>query len=346
MDDKYIASGSNDGTIKLWETETGRLIKTFYGDYSLYLDDNNIERERYGGNCEIAELAFDRNILLVGFKRSDDEDFFKFYNINDIIEMLERLEIYEDNPNDPIFDRFASISLDVNEWRREIDIAMIGDSPLGDSPLELHERSVYCVAWHPSGDYALTGGVDNTIKKYNIGLSLAIDEAFGCIKNYEGHNNSVWSLAFTPDGESFVSGSYDGTVKLWDFEAGDVIRTFRDFDQEAVYSVAISPDGKYILSAGWDKKIRLWKLKTGKLVKVLKGHRKVIRSVAFSPDGKLCVSGSQDKTIRIWDIEEGCVKQILEAHDNTINQVSFSSDGKYILSAGYDNIIKLWKKED
>jgi WD40 repeat protein len=111
-------------------------------------------------------------------------------------------------------------------------------------------ETIRALAFSPDGETFASGGDDKTISLW----STASD---GKIKALEGHGNRVVALAFSPNGRMLVSGSEDGTVKLWDVGSGQLLATFEGHVRP-VRAVAFLPDGHRIASAGDDMTVRLW----------------------------------------------------------------------------------------
>ena len=117
-----------------------------------------------------------------------------------------------------------------------------------------------------------------------------------------GHTGLVYSVAFSGDGRLLASASGDRTVRVWDVAAAKCVAVLTGHTDE-VFSAVFHPDGKRLASAGRDRAIWLWDLATGQEVARLEGHTNYVFSLAFSPDGTSLVSGSGDGTVRIWDTE-------------------------------------------
>jgi WD40 repeat protein len=115
-----------------------------------------------------------------------------------------------------------------------------------------------------------------------------------------GHADLVYSVAISADGKRIVSGSVDGAVKIWDAAGGKELHTLTGH-KGAVYGVAITPDGKRVASGGEDRTVNVWDAETGKLERTLTGHTAAVTGVGVSADGQRVVSGSRDGTLKVWD---------------------------------------------
>jgi WD40 repeat protein/serine/threonine protein kinase len=73
--------------------------------------------------------------------------------------------------------------------------------------------------------------------------------------DFAGHEGAVTCVAVSPDGKRLASGSKDKTVRVWDTTSGKLIHRFDDEDE--VRGVAFAADGKTVFSAG--KRIRMWR---------------------------------------------------------------------------------------
>ncbi len=114
-----------------------------------------------------------------------------------------------------------------------------------------------------------------------------------------GRFAAIWAVDLSPDGQTVAGACLDGTVRLWDLATGTKERILRGHTGRVMW-VAFSPDGHTLASCSFDATIRLWDPVTGEPRDVLHGHRAVVTRCAFSPDGQLLASSSTDRTIRVW----------------------------------------------
>jgi len=368
-DGKYIASGSSDETIKLWNVETGELIRTLVGNTGCVHSLNFSPNEKYlvSGSCDKTIKLWNVETgklikTLIGHISGVDsvnfspdgkylasgswDNTIKLWNVEtgELVRTLEGHTGYVRSVNfSPNGKYLASGSLDktIKLWNIETGEVI--------RTFEGHTDDIRSVNFSPEGKYLASGSSDKTIKMWNVKTGKLI-------KTLEGHTNDVNSVNFSPDGKYLASGSRDGTNRLWNVETGELIRILEDKKILSIgttgtpvkiscpiESVNFNHNGKYLASGNWDGAIGLWNVETGELVRTLKKHTDRARQINFSPDGKYLASGSGG-TIKLWNVETGKLIKTLGGHISDVAAINFSPDGKY-LASGSGGIIKLWNVE-
>ena len=200
-------------------------------------------------------------------------------------------------------------------------------------------KKVNSVAFHPNGQYVVSGSRDRTLRLWNWEQNLVTPP-------FVGHEGEVNSVLFGHNGQYIISGSDDGTIRLWNFQLQPIGKPFVGH-QGAINSVVISPDGQYIVSGGADGTIRFWNLRGESIRRPLTGHKGAINSVAISPDGQYIASGGADNTIRLWNSKGKLVCKPFAGHQEVYSKegiycVFFSPNSQSIASCGADATIRLW----
>jgi len=200
--------------------------------------------------------------------------------------------------------------------------------------IQAHLEGVWSAEFSPDGSQIITGGLDKTIKIWQIDGQE--------VTQIVGHTAPVRSACFSPDGQTILSSSSDKTLALWNLQ-GDRLHTFTGHTA-AVWSAQFSPNGEMIVSGSGDQTIKLWH-RDGTEILTISGHRGDVRTVLFSPDGKWIISGGADKNIMIWSLD-GTLIYTLKGHTADIRSISISPSGEFIASGSGDNILKLWQIEN
>ncbi len=113
-----------------------------------------------------------------------------------------------------------------------------------------HQLWVECVAFGPDGQLLASGADDYTARLWRVADGSPL-------RTLEGHTKSVFSVSFSPDGQVLATGSEDDTIRLWRVSDGTLLQTL-DGQAGPVVSVSFSPDGKLLASASSDGVISLW----------------------------------------------------------------------------------------
>jgi WD40 repeat protein/serine/threonine protein kinase len=202
-----------------------------------------------------------------------------------------------------------------------------------------HRHLVFSVAFSPDGTRLATASFDQTVKVWDLTSGKEVGVC-------QGHLDRVLRVRFSPDGKLLASTSMDQTVKLWDAGTGKCLHTYRGHAL-GVPDVAFSPDGKVLASAG-DQTVRLWEVKTGPNgdgARTLPVHDLPVQVVAFSPEGTRAAMAA-DETTRIWDLTTGRRLRTLEGHKGTVRSAAFSRDGRQLVTCANDGTVKLWDVAD
>ena len=106
-------------------------------------------------------------------------------------------------------------------------------------------------------------------------------------------------------------------------------------------NIVYSPNGK-LLAVASGRTISFHEASTGAEIGVLSSHSADINCLAFSHNGLTIASGSNDNTVLLWDARTTKQRLVLKGHKGPIHSVAFSLAPYILASAGMDGTIQLW----
>ncbi len=380
-DGKFIATGSRDNSVKLWEVATGREIRTFTGHLST-----------------VNTIAFDPTGKLMATGSSDMSII-----LWEVATGKEMLRITEHNDRVTSLD-FSTDGLELasgGTGRKAYTWNVATGEKTGEYKTYPPQVGVN-VLFSKDTKQLITGNDDGKIVIYDLAKKEAIDTLRNISPRSCGGCPSYIQL--NEKGTELLSASDNGPVTLWNLKSGKIIREYgqegddynavgmkgsyvfvSDEDTIKVWntsgklvrkiiikdtdinSVVISADGKYITAATNDKITRTWNIRTGKLTQTLKGflnaknedgleldpesywQRHISRYISFrddikiSPDEKYIVKGHYGFVAQLLDLSKGRVVRTFVGHEKAVICSEFSKDGKYLFTGSGDQTVKMWE---
>ena len=324
-DGKHLLSASWDSTLRIWNVETGDVMRTIQRDT---WRNNNAS---FSPDGKLIMCSSDSVITLYDAKTGEETNNF----VNDWWVISAKFT--------PDGKRIIATSndnkiriMDVNTGEIEKTITGKCDyySYASVSP---DGKKIVCTPSKYGDLHYFRNAIDVDFSDSLVVPVKVIDLETGEeLLTLNGHKYYVSIAAFSPDGSRIVTGSYDMTVKVWDALSGKEMFSM-NANNSSVDAANYSPDGKKIvsISPSTDKPVMVWNAMTGEELESFSGHLSAVNAAYFSLDGKQIVTASKDKTIRIWDINDNNDKQVLfRNRNNSINWGEvMSSDGKLIISS-------------
>ena len=322
-DGRWVVSGGDDTTLRVWDSETGLCIKTMEGHFS-----------------PIRALSLTpegRRAVSVGYSGLrvwDIETGRCIRNLEQHSSVVCAVSVTSDG------NRATSASWDetFRVWDLETKrcIRIMEGVGFNGSTMKVSME----------GDRAISGcAFNDTVGVYDLDTGR-------CIKVLEGHTSSVNVLCWTRDGHRAVTVCQDKKLRIWDLETGCCIQTLKghsDFVDtmfaEFVHTAIVTPDGRGILSGDRGNCFRLWDLVSGCCSQIMEGYGEKIHSfhVDLTPDGRKAVVACSDGTLRVWELASGkCIKTFLT---NSFGSVSVTSDrGARAVTVSSDKL-RIWDLE-
>ncbi|PON97901.1 Guanine nucleotide-binding protein, beta subunit [Trema orientale] len=221
--DGVIYTGSEDCTIKVWETLQGKLIRELKGhgkwvnsislntEYVLRTGAFNHTGKQYSSAVDMKKVALERynkvkgkgpEILVSG---SDDLTMF-------------------------MWEPFIS---------KEPKTRMTG-----------HQCEINQVCFSPDGQWIASASFDKSVKLWN-------GTTGNFVATFRGHVGKVFQISWSADSRFLLSCSEDSTLKVWDVRSRKLKQDLPGHTSW-VYVVDWSPDGQKVASGGEDRVLKLW----------------------------------------------------------------------------------------
>jgi eukaryotic-like serine/threonine-protein kinase len=153
---------------------------------------------------------------------------------------------------------------------------------------------ITALAFSPDSGRLAAGWIDGTARLWNA----ASGQPLGSPGN--GVSGAVPPVAYSPDGQRIAGGEETGDIVVRESGTGRLLATLKGH-AGPVDAVAFSPDGTRIVSGSRDKTIRVWDSATYDPLLVMGDHDEAIASLVFSPDGARLYSTSADGSVRVWE---------------------------------------------
>ena len=324
--DNQLVSESFDGSIRFWNTETGKNEQTLVGGYI--------------GNIESVVLSPDGQTLASIGNRGWENTNIYFWDVNTekikssiTTKQVQHLESVYFSPDGRTF---IGRSEDNQRYTNNKETIYFWDVNTGEMKKKI--ANLGPDRFSPDGRILIDS--NGTLWDVNTGEQKA------SIKQ------KIESVRFSPDSKTLVTieteknedsygsarsgGSSGKNIHLWDTNTGERKRSISN-EKETFESVRFSPDSKTLVTIGTQKevdrhgytrsgmssgkKISLWNIDTGERKRSITVEIETFKSVQFSPDGKkVVIIGTQKKddpyeysrsteshgeNIHLWDIDTG-----------------------------------------
>jgi WD40 repeat protein len=116
-------------------------------------------------------------------------------------------------------------------------------------------------------------------------------------------DGAVFSLAFSPNGVRLAAGDTRGRTALWVPSHPQPPR-FLEGHRGIVYGLGFTPDNRWVVTSGEDRRACIWEPSTGRLVEEYEWHQGWVTCLAVAPDGLTVATAGQDRVIALWDLPE------------------------------------------
>ena len=305
-DGRWLASVSQDGTTRVWDTVTGKVLTEIQHvgvspapfSPSFSPDSRRVVSTSGDGTVGVRDMTTGKILIKIRYK------------------------------GEAIL---AAFSLDgrwvVSTYRD--GAVLVWDASTGNRLAGVRQdQPAFSASFSPDGRRVVNGSLDGTVSVWDVSPRKPLSEVRS--------SSQVRSVSLSPDGRHMISASDDGMVRVSDTLSGQILTEMKH--AKPVSLASFSPDGQRVVSASDEGTVRVSDALSGQMLAEVK-HSKRVRSVSFSPDGRRVVSASEDGTVRVSDAQTG--KALAEVKQMA-KTASFSPNGQKVISASEKGALRVW----
>jgi WD40 repeat protein/tRNA A-37 threonylcarbamoyl transferase component Bud32 len=353
---KRALTGSQDGTVRLWDVEKGKELKCF-DDFEAWVyavaisPDGTKALAGYGG-LKLKDgklLSKDGRAVQAGYGvRLWDLESGKLLAGTKLPTATFIVAFSLDGQRA----LYKTAEEDLKVWDIEGKKALPPIKGVGFWQMSL--------AWAPDGRHALLGGPKEKLSLWDLQKGKRV-------RNFVGHSAQVNTVAVSRDGKWAVSGAgefvpvkdkpparKDCSLCVWDYESGEEV--LRIPTQNPIRSVALSPDRKFALSGDERGNLIQWDLRkkppegvapgaSPRQMRRVTGLGGMVTAVSCSPNGRraLAVAGAN---LHLVSLETGKPIHVFRGHQQPIAGLAVSRSWKRALTGSSDGTARLWDLEE
>lgn len=286
FDDHILASGSYDATIKIWDIESGRELRSLVG-------------HELGVRC----LQFDDTLLVSG-------------SLDGTLKMWDLrtgrlLRTLTGHGGGVIALHLQGKTIASGSQDKTISVWNFADR--SRSVLRGHTDWVNAVRLDLASRTLLSASDDCTVRLWDL-------DSKRCIRTYEGHVGQVQQVVALPP--EFDAGASEACASADDAGAAAAAHAAAAAPFYEPDDPARPLPPRYMLTGSLDATIRLWDVRTGACLRTFFGHVEGIWGLAA--DTLRVVSAANDRMVKVWDPRSGKCEHTFTGHAGPVTCVGLS----------------------
>jgi pre-mRNA-processing factor 17 len=238
-DGTRFVSASFDRFLRLWDTETGKVLQTFGNKKVPYCVEFYPKDDNY-----FVVGCSDNKIVTYDATTGEITQEYNHHlaPINSIV------FVEDDNGTTKMISSSDDKKVLVWEWDIGVPIKYISDPTMHSMP---------SLVMHPSQKFFVGQSLDNNIVCFQVGQKFKLSKK----KKFSGHQVAGYACepAFSPDGRFLVSGDGKGRIFFWDWKMQKTLQKYKAHDSGPAIACVWHPrEPSVMFTCGWDGVIKMW----------------------------------------------------------------------------------------
>lgn len=346
LDGNRILTASMDGTLRIWDGETGRVLQIMEGHTSMILGatilgdgrilswsaDNTLRT--WDGVTGRALRVFVGHEGWVWSAREVGKDLL-------VSQGSRTIRMWRASTGQAVF-TFGTVHRPVSHGTPLTDgRILVGYS---NGKLEIRDVETGKEEHRLEGHNAKIDGAlelsDGRLLTWDSDVQLWIwDGGFGRILNAGTDVKETISGALELADRHILTWANDNSTPLiWDVDTGEVVEV-DDPHPRAFLRPTLTDDGR-VLTSTYGNDFWLWDVQAGRRTLEISGHGSSVRG-ALVLDAERVLSWAWDNTLRVWDSNDGTELAVLRGHTDHVTGASLLSDDR-VLSWSTDGTLRTW----
>jgi WD40 repeat protein len=304
-DSNYVATGSRDKSIKLWELATGREIRSFLGHTTSVIS---------------LDFSSDGNYLISG---SGDKSA-RIWEVKTGNEIL-LVQPDQERVTDVVFDPKGKFFVTVGFGGKAVVWNFPSKKKIAEFNADGYAGSGGLINLAISADGLwLAVGEDNSVA--NVYKTASWQKAYSFnFSEYSSCGGCYTDVEFSPDSQYLVKASNQGEVARYNLTTGELAIRYSK-KVEDIRSVQVSRDGKQLIVAT-DHRFTVYDAEKGDSLKTINSSSDAeINKAVFSADGKKVLVASDNSVVEIWNLAKNKKETQLEGLLNQVDKGGIAYD--------------------